>query len=286
MIHTLKSLVVLQLAPLAALRAIDTQLTDSILVLRKWAIGSVQREAAVYILKSAPAQALPLIFAFAGARCTMCSASKALPFDVLWPDSMVVFVYMQSLNSPRFGVSKKDGKPIIAWQHDVSDDQGSDLRFFDAVLATLRKDYPIDARHIYSFGHSNGGVFTYLLWQARGETFAAVASCASQLRTRSCLHLENPTPGITSLLSPKPMMQIAGRKDPIAPFEAQSAMVDFVREFNGCDEKQSPWGHDMDVEFPSTTGDPVITWFNSGAHELPKVAMPPIIKFFKEHAKP
>ena len=273
----------LLLAPLAALHAADTQLTDPKLTLMKWTIDGVEREAAVHVPESAPGKLEPLVFAFGGARSSMNSASQALPFHVQWPEAMVV--YMQPLASPRFGISKKDGRPITAWQHDVPEDGGRDLKFFDAVVTTLRKDYPIDARRIYAFGHSNGGVFSYLLWHTRGEVFAAVATCAAQLRTRSYLHPESPAADLSSLLSPKPRMHVAGREDPIASFEAQSAMVDFVRKINGCDEKSKPWGNELCAEFPGKAGASVVTYFHPGAHELPKDALPLIVTFFKEHPK-
>ena len=47
------------------------------------------------------------------------------------------------------------------------------------MLTTLKKDYRVDEKRIYATGHSNGGGFTYLLWAARGDVFAAVAPCAA-----------------------------------------------------------------------------------------------------------
>ena len=45
----------------------------------------------------------------------------------------------------------------------------------------------MDDKRIYATAHSNGGGFTYLLWAARGERFAAFApsgSAAPRLLTR------------------------------------------------------------------------------------------------------
>ena len=54
-----------------------------------------------------------------------------------------------------------------------SGDQGDrDLKFFDEVLSTLKKEYKVDANRVYATGHSNGGAFTYLLWGERGDVFA------------------------------------------------------------------------------------------------------------------
>jgi polyhydroxybutyrate depolymerase len=66
-----------------------------------------------------------------------------------------------------------------SWQKTFGDQNDRDLKFFDAVLATLKKDCRIDEKRVYATGHSNGGAFTYLLWAARGDVFAAVAPCAA-----------------------------------------------------------------------------------------------------------
>jgi polyhydroxybutyrate depolymerase len=47
------------------------------------------------------------------------------------------------------------------------DQKDRDLSFFDAVLASMKKDYPIDEQRVFSTGHSNGGAFTYLLGGTR-----------------------------------------------------------------------------------------------------------------------
>jgi polyhydroxybutyrate depolymerase len=40
----------------------------------------------------------------------------------------------------------------------------------------------LDVKRIYCTGHSNGGGFTYLLWLARGDVFAAVAPSSAAAR--------------------------------------------------------------------------------------------------------
>ena len=84
---------------------------------------------------------------------------------------------MQGLNTPGALTDTEGKKP--GWQKTFGDQDDRDLKFFDAVLATLKKDYKVDEKRIYATGHSNGGGFTYLLWAARGEVFAAVAPCAA-----------------------------------------------------------------------------------------------------------
>ena len=39
------------------------------------------------------------------------------------------------------------------------------------MLKSLKQDYKVDEKRIFSTGHSNGGGFTYLLWSERPDVF-------------------------------------------------------------------------------------------------------------------
>ncbi len=90
------------------------------------------------------------------------------------------------------------------------------------LLARLQKDYPVDPKRVYATGHSNGGGFTYLLWKARPEVFAAVAPCSAAAK-------------YSPELTPKPALICGGKADPIVKFEAQEREVDALQKVNGCD---------------------------------------------------
>ena len=94
----------------------------------------------------------------------MKGAAANFAYHELWPEAIAV--YMQGLNTPGALTDPEGKKP--GWQKTVGDQNDRDLKFFDAVLATLKKDYKVDEKRIYATGHSNGGGFTYLLWAARG----------------------------------------------------------------------------------------------------------------------
>ncbi len=83
---------------------------------------------------------------------------------------------------------------------------------------------------MYATGHSNGGAFTYLLWAARGDVFAAVAPCAAAADREFMQHLK-----------PKPVLHVAGENDPLVRFEWQKRTMDELRKLNGCGEGK-PWG--------------------------------------------
>jgi poly(3-hydroxybutyrate) depolymerase len=108
-----------------------------------------------------------LIFAWHGHGGSMRNASR-WDYEKYWPEAIVV--YPQGL--PTKGMTDPQGTKA-GWQQKVGDYEDRDLKFFDAMLAELKKDYPVDDKRIFSTGHSNGGKMTYLLWEARGKEFAA-----------------------------------------------------------------------------------------------------------------
>jgi len=85
---------------------------------------------------------------------------------------------------------------MAGWQGLAGAQGDRDLRFFDVMLASLRAEFHLDEKRIYATGHSNGGLFTYLLWAERGDTFAALAPSARCWRTVT--RNSNPSPSCTS----------------------------------------------------------------------------------------
>jgi polyhydroxybutyrate depolymerase len=239
------------------------------LISREWTVDGVTREA----LMAAPAVAkispTPVVFAFHGHGGTMRNAARQFGYHALWPEAIVV--YMQGLNTPGRLTDPEGKRP--GWQHGSGEQNDRDLRFFDAVLASLKSENKIDERRIYSTGHSNGGGFTYLLWAARPDVFAAVApSSAAAARAMNDL-------------KPKPVLHVAGEKDPLVKYEWQKRTMDSLRKLNGCDESGTAWDKWCTL-YPSKAGTPVVTFIHPGDHAFSREAPPVIVKFFKEHVKP
>jgi polyhydroxybutyrate depolymerase len=149
-----------------------------------------------------------------------------------------------------------------------------DLAFFDAMLATLREERSVDEKRIFATGHSNVGGFTYLLWAARADVFAAFAPVAA-------------TPGAGNRPTvPKPVLHIAGKTDPLVKFAWQERTMEFVRKLNGCGEG-APWPADASCTlYPSAKAAPVVTRVHEGGHKYPAEAPALIVKFFKENRLP
>jgi polyhydroxybutyrate depolymerase len=188
----------------------------------------------------------------------------------LWPEAIVV--YMQGLNTPCRLTDPNGEKP--GWQRTVGDQDDRDLKFFDAVLASLKQDYRVDAKRIYATGHSNGGGFTYLLLAARADRFAAFAPSAAATG-----------PGI-KLSQPKPILHVAGENDPLVKFEWQQHTLEAVRKLNQCGEGK-PWTDENGCTiYESTVNAPVVTFIHSGTHAYPAKAPAIIVKFFKQNPQP
>jgi len=233
---------------------------------REWTVDGVVREALVYAPADAKTVAAPVVFVFHGHGGNMHNTVRTFHLHVLWPEAIVV--YPQGLKTPG-RLTDPEGKRT-GWQHSVGAQGDRDLKFFDAMLESLKKDYRVDDKRIYSTGHSNGGGFTYLLWVARGEKLAAVAPSAA-----ACAYV--------SKLRPKPVFHLAGEKDDLVKFDWQKRTIDELLKLNQCGDGR-PWGK-FSTLYPSKIGAPVVTFIHPGNHKFHEEAPALIVKFFKEHTK-
>jgi polyhydroxybutyrate depolymerase len=246
---------------------------DETLPRRTWNVNGVTREALVCVPAAAKTTATPVVFAFHGHGGNMQRVARAWDYQKLWPQAIVV--YMQGLKTPG-EITDPEGNRT-GWQKTIGDQNDRDLKFFDAVLSSLEKEYRVDKNRIYSTGHSNGGSFTYLLWQARPNVFAAFAPSSAVKRSL----VEN-NPGYV----PKPAFIIAGQQDPLVKFDWQEKMINALRKLNQCGPGK-PWSVDKRLtEYPSSANAPIVTYIHSGGHVVPEDAPALIVKFFKEDSQP
>lgn len=234
-----------------------------------WKVGDVTREALVYVPPS-NGKKHPLVFAWHGHGGKMAFSAKQFAFHQHWPEA--ICVYPQGLPTAVPKIDPEGKMP--GWQKYIGDQQDRDLAFFDAMLKTLKAEHAVDAKRIYSAGHSNGGYFSYVLWPARGDALAAVAPVAACLSVRD-----------VKLQKPLPVLHVAGEKDPLVSFASQERTMEQIRKINGCDPTGKPAGPNC-TEYSSRNGPPVVTFIHSGAHNIPKGAPERIVQFFKEHAQP
>jgi polyhydroxybutyrate depolymerase len=237
------------------------------LVRREWTVDGVVRQALVFVPAQASTNPSPVVFAFHGHGGSMQNAARSFAYHREWPEAIAV--YPQGLKTPG-RLTDPEGKRA-GWQHAAGDQGDRDLKFVDAMLASLKEDYHADEKRIYAAGHSNGGGFTYLLWAARGDLFAAFGpSAAAAVRN-------------LAKLKPKPVLHVAGQNDQLVKFAWQKLTMDALRRLNECGEGKE-WGK-WCTEYPSKIGAPVVTFIHPGTHQFPAAAPAAIVKFFKQHAR-
>jgi polyhydroxybutyrate depolymerase len=233
--------------------------------MRHWDIDGVRRYALVHIPREARLSPTPIVLAFHGHGGTAKDAAKDFEIHKYWPQAIVV--YMKGLPSAASNDPKGEKS---GWQYHPGDNDDRDVKFFDTVLADLRKSLKVDDKRIYVLGFSNGGGFTYVLWSMRGDQVSAVVSCAMQAPKK-----------LISTFQPKPLLQIAGSQDKLQSVADQQKTVLAVAKLNGCGEGRQ-WGKRPNcILYPSTAGAPVVFLVHSGGHEVPKEAVPAILTFLK-----
>jgi len=231
-----------------------------------WTVDGIEREAIVFAPESTSSGA-PLVFAFHGHGGTMRAVARNWMYQAVWPEAIVV--YPQGL--PTTGIRDPEGK-LPGWQRLPGEDGDRDLKFFDIALADLRKKYTVDDNRIYITGFSNGGAFTYLLWDQRADAFAAVAPCGSLPKEQQ------------RFATPKPALIVSGEKDPLVNIDAQKQAIERIRKINSAsgDGKSAGMGR---IRYDSDKGTPVETFIHPGAHVIPPRAPRLIVEFFKSHEK-
>jgi polyhydroxybutyrate depolymerase len=231
-----------------------------------YTVDGVAREALIYAPATAKSSPAPVVFVFHGHGGNARQAARSFGIYREWPEA--ISVYMQGL--PTKGqLTDPEGKKN-GWQGRAGLEGDRDLKFFDAVLARLKTDYKVDAKRIYSTGHSNGGGFTYLLWAERGDVFAAMAPSAAA------------APFSMPKLKPKPAMHLAGESDPLVKYEWQVQTMNVVRKLNGCEAQGNAW-NEVGTVYASPSGTPFVSLIHPGGHQFLQDAPPLIVKFFKEH---
>lgn len=239
---------------------------------REWTVDGVKRTALVRVPAGVAGQ-LSVVFCWHGHGGRAAQAAGKWGYEAA--DKTSILVFPQGLPTVSPLVDKTGRMP--GWQTTVGGEGDRDIRLFDAILADLRKQYPVDERRIFSMGHSNGAAFSYLLWQARPEVIAAIGSVAGGLRADA------------KITTPMPVIHVAGEKDPIVKFSWQQMTFAAVKRFNDCAKEGKPWAKEGVLDatiFASTKGAPLVTAIHSGGHEYAKGSTELIVRFFKENPKP
>lgn len=230
-------------------------------------VDGVDREVLLHLPEASaiPKSGAPLVFMFHGHGGNMRNAARTFQIERYWPEAVVV--YPQGL--PTTGKTDPEGKKN-GWQQTKGQNEDRDLKFFDAELASLKKQIKIDPKRVYVGGFSNGGRFTYLLWAERPNIIAAFAPGAA--------------PNIGLATSSKPAFVVGGEKDQVVPFISQRLSIGRIERQIGV--KSGDEGKE-DGYFTVKKGDGGIeldTYIHPGGHVYPKEANPLIVEFFKRNS--
>lgn len=240
---------------------------------REWTVAGEKRQAIVLLPKKEIATGHPLLFVFHGHGGNMRNMARK-NFQELWPEAVVVCPQGLATATDRDPEGKKSG-----WQPTSGSNDDRDLKLVDAILKDLQDQHQIDRSKVFATGHSNGGGFTYLLWQKRADKFAAFAPIAAGARTSG----ERQRP------EPRPILHIAGEKDRVVPFEGQQRIMKLVKAINHCKADGKPWAKSGSLTgtlFDSTEKAPFVEVIHPGGHQFPDKAPELIVKFFQEIASP
>jgi len=227
-------------------------------------VDGVQRHAIVFAPASNTAPA-PLIFAFHGHGGNAQAFAQGGALQTHWPEAIIV--YPQGL--PTVGDQDPQGKQP-GWQHSIGESNDRDLKFVDAMIASLKSQYKVDTNRVYTVGFSNGAMFSYLLWVARPNDFAAIGAVAGKF-----------WPGVALPTTPKPILHIAGKADARVKFADQEETVAQAVKIDGAGNA-TPCGANCSF-YQGKNGNNVRFVTHPGGHVYPPFASDVIVKFFQNH---
>jgi polyhydroxybutyrate depolymerase len=235
---------------------------------RQWDVDGTQRTGIICTPDASthqPPAGWPAVFVFHGHGGTAQNIRRQFRIDTLWPEAVVVYL----LGLPTVGQLTDSAGDRAGWDSVDPADKNRDIRFYDVVLKDLIDHQHIDAKRVFSTGHSNGGGFTFTLWAHRGDTLAAIASSSSIASLKDW-----------PLLKPKPAMMSCGRNDPLVKFNWQSRMIDRLKSLNSVAADGKPWETDG-TWYDSDGGTPLATIIYDGGHPPPADIGQRVVEFFK-----
>ena len=234
-------------------------------------VDGVSRTALIYE-GAAKVKSSPLIFCWHGHGQSGSVARNLFNLQKAWPTAMVV--YPDGIAGIEDGGGEGGDQP--GWQKYKGQAGDRDIKFFDKMLTMIKKNYKIDPKQIYCVGFSNGGRFTYLLWNERASTFAAFAAFSSQAIN----------PDLTPTLVPKPAMIGHGAMETGISIDEAAASFFKVLAVNKCRKDQNKIISEkggVAKYSPGPGGEITIRWVHPGGHEPPPQPGDEIVKFFKNH---
>ena len=211
----------------------------------------------------------PLVFGWHGHGGSAQASVGLFNVQNAWPDAVVV--YPQGLNGPALNDPSDTTKS--GWQFRPGDSADRDLKFFDAMYGKFAQEYSFNKKRVYSLGFSNGAIFTYLLWHARGGKFAAVGVVEGRLFDEN------------KPLVPLPVFAGASPKDQLIPFADLQGSIMYCRRADGVAANAHPVMQNGLRMFHGSNADVAVMLHGQG-HAYPAGTTQKVVPFFVGHVKP
>ena len=195
-------------------------------------------------------KSIPLIFAWHSSGASGAESRKYYKLEPVTGDGAII-VYPDGLNG--------------AW--DLAAD-GVDMKFFDALLASISKDYCVDQARVFSTGYSFGGMMSHSLACSRGSKLRAFAPMAGAFfdGTKSCA-------------TPVPAWIAHASNDPTVSFASGQAARDIWLKTNGCGTTTMPISPSPCVAYQCSKA-PVNWCVHTEGHVWPSFASKGVWAFF------
>jgi polyhydroxybutyrate depolymerase len=195
----------------------------------------------------------------------MRQTQSVFKIEAAWPDADVL--YLQGL--PCWGITDPEGK-LPGWQRNLGELEDRDLKFVDAALTWAKANLSVDTKRIYAMGHSNGGAFTYCLWQNRPGLLAAIGSVGAGFRFKRGSQ-------------PVSAFIVAGKEDPLVPYATQEWASTLIRRIDRCDSTAETPYEGAQLWKGQQTKQDVLFITHPGGHEYPDWTSQRMVDFFKQH---
>jgi polyhydroxybutyrate depolymerase len=198
-----------------------------------------------------PNQSIPLIFAWHSAGADGAESRRYYKLEAATGDGAII-VYPDGLNG--------------GW--DLAAD-GVDMKFFDALLASISKEYCVDQARVFSTGYSFGGMMSNSLACSRGSKLRAFAPMAGAFfdGTKSCA-------------TPVPAWIAHATNDNVVSYSSGQAARDIWLKTNGCGTTTMPASPSPCVAYQCSRA-PLHWCVHGDGHVWPKFASKGVWEFFK-----
>ncbi|MEZ4236370.1 MAG: PHB depolymerase family esterase [Myxococcota bacterium] len=206
-------------------------------------VGGHERSAFVHVPDAVRGgQKVPMVVMFHGGHGDGTSAAR------LWLDQFDEPYILVFPNG-------QDWKPEWSGWAPTDGDVAQHVKFVDALLDQLVRDYPVDPKRIYAAGFSDGAQMTFRLACMLDQRFAGFAMVAQTMK--------DDTVAACAPKTEKPILYITGTADPKNPADGRAAPEDdkvgrigiedtlrYWLDHNRCDAKK-----ERDKDLPDLRGD-------------------------------